>query len=466
MKKFLTFLLVSLLFLNLCAIDFDPDAAYRRFRKGISLGGSIYPEYEGSSVLLDLNITGTFEFDMLGFGLQFPIRFILSNKDNIETTASVFPKEDWNDARDWTRLLSYFHYGHSGDLFYFFFGNHENRYVGNGTILGAYYTDLKLYYPKRGIDVEINTDYLGIDFFMDDVTPPTVIGGRFYFKPLSFLSKENYGNNLELGFTYFTDFAAPYDITSSEIGEKERSIPKKYSVQMFGFDVNFRLLTLKHYHLTFYTDVNHIIDAGTGIHIGLKHKIDFSAKSDFQLLSKWEFRAMQSNYIPSYFNTFYDIEREYYKNGETKGKYIAEWLSRNKDWTFGYYFDLVFSIAELFSVGASVEHNKLYDSNSAGNDKYYNNIQLSFLLNAFLFKHLDLDFVMTLQSLGEEGKRLSDKPFYRASIAYVINKYFSIGFSASSKWLLVWERNNVGGWDSHYKAVNSFAVGAFGGISF
>ncbi|MBO4441383.1 hypothetical protein J5834_04620 [bacterium] len=464
MKKFLTILLVSLLFLNLCAIDFDPEAGYRRFKKGIMLGGSVYPEYEGSSFLLDLNITGTFEFDMLGFGLQFPIRFIIDNNDNIETTAGVFPKEDWDDARDWTMLLSYFHYGHSGDLFYFFFGNHRNRYVGNGSILGAYYTDLKLYYPKRGIDVEINTDYLGIDFFMDDVTPPTVIGGRFYFKPLSFLSKENYGNNLELGFTYFTDFAAPYDITSSDVGEKERNI-SKYSVQMFGFDVNFRLLTLKPYHLTFYTDVNHIVDAGTGIHIGLKHKIDFSAKSDIKLLSKWEIRAMQSNYIPSYFNTFYDIEREYYKNGESKGKYISTWLSDDRGWTCGYYFDLVFSIAELFSVGASVEHNRLYNRNSTDYNKY-NNIQLSFLLNAFLFKHLDIDFVMTLQTLGEKGKELSDKPFYRASVAYVINKYFSLGFSASSKWLLVYDRNNVGGFDSYYKAVNSFAVGAFGGFSF
>ena len=148
-----------------------------------------------------------------------------------------------------------------------------------------------------------------------------------------------------------------------------------------------------------------------------------------------------------------------------KGKAQTMTLALDSNPTTGYTWTVT-QDPELFSVGASVEHNKLYDSNSAGNDKYYNNIQLSFLLNAFLFKHLDLDFVMTLQSLGEEGKRLSDKPFYRASVTYVINKYFSIGFAASSKWLLVWERNNVGGWDSHYKAVNSFAVGAFGGISF
>ena len=193
---------------TLSAVDFNPHEAYGRFKKGISVGGALFPEYQGNSLLLELDLYGSFEFSMLGFGVGLPVRFILRNDDDIPTSGAIFPKEDWDDARDWVAILNYFHYGHSGDMFYFYFGEQKNRYVGNGSIVGAYYGDLRLYHPQRGVNLEINTDYAGLDFFMDDVTPPNVIGGRVYVKPISFL-KESYGNNLEIGASYFADIFAP-----------------------------------------------------------------------------------------------------------------------------------------------------------------------------------------------------------------------------------------------------------------
>ncbi|MBO4710466.1 hypothetical protein J5681_00950 [bacterium] len=468
-RIFLLFLILASFF-TVSAVDFDPNEAYGRFKKGISLGGALFPTYEGEAFLLELDLYGSAEFDMLGFGVGLPVRFIVTNgkgDDAIErdSNAKIFPKEDWDDARDWVKILNYFHYGHSGDMFYFYFGEQKNRYVGNGSIVGAYYGDLRLYHPQRGVNLEINTDYAGLDFFMDDVTPPNVVGGRVYVKPISFL-KESYGNNLEVGVSYFADIFAPDRITRKSNNESGREITDS-NFQIFGFDASFRVLAMKYYQLTFYTDMNKIVNAGFGMHFGAKHKLMLPTSTDMQILSRWEVRAMEPDYIPSYFNTFYDIEREYYKGPaeppKTKSQYIKSYASEGKDWTAGYYLDLVFDITGTFSVGGSFEHNKLYyyDGHEA---KKYNNYQINVFASAFLFDSLAIDLLMTFQSLGEEGRMLKNRPYYRGSVTYYLNKFFSFGAGADSKWYLSYKNN--GGSYEYCPPYKSFSIGAFAGVRF
>lgn len=462
-RIFLLFLILASFF-TVSAVDFDPNEAYSRFKRGISVGGALYPTYQGDSMLLELDLYGSFEFSMLGLGVGLPVRFILKNDDDIPTTGGIFPKEDWDDARDWVAILNYFHYGHSGDMFYFYFGEQRNRYVGNGSIVGAYYGDLRLYHPQRGVNLEVNTDYAGLDFFMDDVTPPNVIGGRVYIKPVSFFSKENYGNNLEIGASYFADVFAPDKITGGEPGDDGRVISRT-NMQIFGFDVSFRVLAMKYYQLTPYTDINKIVDAGTGMHFGLKHKFMLPTSTDMQILSRWEVRAMEADYIPSYFNTFYDIEREYYKGVKsenqqmTKWQYLLDAFDGSKSWTGGYYLDLVFDITGTFSIGGSFEHNKLYTYK----EKKYNNYQINIFVDTFLFDSLAIDFLITLQSLGEEGRWLKNYPYFNGSITYYLNKYFSFGARAASKWYFVESEENKAGSYNYYK---SFSIGAFAGLRF
>ena len=478
-RRIFLFFLILASFFSVSAVDFDPNEAYARFKKGFSFGGALFPTYEGEAFLLELDLYGSAEFDMLGFGVGLPVRFLVTNgdgDDEIERdpNAKIFPKEDWDDARDWVSILNYFHYGHSGDMFYFYFGEQRNRYVGNGSIVGAYFGNLRLFHPTRGVNFEVNTDYAGIDFFMDDVTPPNVVGGRVYVKPVSFFGKENYGNNLEIGASYFADVFAPENI----IGETEYNADRtkeyygrdisKSNLQIFGFDASFRILALTYYQFTFYTDVNKIVDAGTGMHFGVKHKLMLPGSADIQILSKWEARAMEQDYIPSYFDTFYDVEREYYKGQEstvggqrtTKSQYLREQLNKGGGWTGGYYLDLVFDMAEIFSIGGSFEHNKLYDYEA----KKYNNYQINIFLNTLLFNNsLALDFLMTFHSLGEKGRWLKNEPYFNGSVTYYMNRFFSFGFRAASKWHLSYSEKKDAGYYEYYK---HFSIGAFAGMRF
>ena len=489
-RKIFLFFLILISLSVLSAVDFDPYEDYGRFQKGFSIGGAILPSFYKSSngnkaFELGIELYASAEFSMLGFGIDLPLRFIWGD-DSIDTKGGI-PKEDWDDARDWVSILTYFHYGHSGDMFYFYFGEQRNRYVGNGSIVGAYYGDLRLYHPQRGVNLEVNTDYAGIDFFMDDVMPPNIIGGRVYLKPLSFFNKENYGNNLEIGASYFADVFAPENIVGKIVEKKDglyydRDIYKS-NVQIFGFDISFRPITMKYYQLAFYTDINHIVDAGTGLHFGAKHKLMFPGSMDIRILSRWEGRAMQPDYIPSYFDTFYDIEREYYKGQDektayqpsTKSQYLREQLKKGEKWTGGYYFDLVFDLSTFqgsklykFAIGGSFEQNRLFNPGYIDNDKYgaakkYNNYQVNVFFDTLISDFLAIDFLMTFHSLGERGSWLKNAPYYKGSVTYYLNKFFSFGVRAASKWYLSYSDEKKAG---YYKYYNDFSIGGFAALRF
>ena len=168
---------------------------------------------------------------------------------------------------------------------------------------------------------------------------------------------------------------------------------------------------------------------------------------------------MEPDYIPSYFNTFYDIEREYYSSWTqtTKSRYLTSYAGRGDGWTSGYYLDLVFDITGTFSIGGSFEHNKLYNYEA----KIYNNYQINIFTNAFLFDSLAIDFTMTFQSLEKPGT-LKKWPYYSGAITYYLDKYFSFGFRAASKWHLVNARNYAGS----YNYYNCFSIGGFAGVRF
>jgi hypothetical protein len=463
LKKLILSLFIIIISAPLISIDFDPDESLSRFNRGHYAGFSIFPSYEGRNTLLELSLYGNFSFNSFAFGLHIPVRFLLHNKDEVETSAKVFPKNDWDEARDWVKLLTFFQYGHREDLFYFYFGEHKNRYIGNGSILGAYNNTLKFNFPKRGVNIGVTTDYAGLDFFMDDVTPPNVIGGRSFVKPLSFLDKDNYFNNLELGFTFIADVFAPESIgygPESVNGIAKRDVKEGYN-QVLGFDINFRFLATEYYHLSFYGDWNKILDAGSGFHFGLKHSADLPTFNEMRILSKWEYRAMQSNYVPSYFNTFYDIQREYYRDNQTKSGFLSDPSRKGKDWTHGYYLDLVFDLTRKVSVGSSFEHNRIY-KNSISDGKF-DNFVINVFANVLLFKKIGADFTITFEDVGVN--KLSDDPYYKLSAYYLLSDFITVGFTTRSAWQLRYSGRGLST-TSSYENVQVYSLGAYGSIRF
>ncbi len=127
--------------------------------------------------------------------------------------------------------------------------------------------------------------------------------------------QDEWYNRLTIGFTRAFDRKAPLSLNYSQVGIPERqerrdqpSVREDGRISVEGIDAEYRLLNLQYYELTPYLDVNRIreLENSGGTHYGFMARI---GDKNIHLILKPEFRRMSKNYIPMYFDTFYEVER-------------------------------------------------------------------------------------------------------------------------------------------------------------
>lgn len=468
MKKIL-FTIIAIMLLSsfsLFAVDFDPDARTERFERIMYIGGGIGLSQEDDDYLLNLMILGDFKFTSIGTGFVLPIRFVLADDHNDTPTVIAIPKSDWDHFRDYMRIPTYFSYGHKLDEYYLYFGEFHNKYIGHGTILGAYYNNLRYAYAKRGINAHYYSDWAGVEVFADDIYPPSIVGGRAFIKPWSFINKEAYLNNLEIGFSYFADLFAPEKITPSGV-----TYPRKVDTatdSIIGLDAEMKVVSLSFYSLTPYIDYNFMRFAGMGLHLGMKNSFDIPIGTDFRIENKFEFRQYQSNYTPAYFDSFYDIKKEYFdftNDGYTKYGYFKWSEISGKDWQQGYYGDIVFDFVNFISFGGSLEYNGLYNNNMNKSKGIY---KVNLFANLKIKEMLRVSLMFTRDDAANGPFfRMGGDSLFFAAASFRINRIMSIGASVSKQWILTTSTDpNTAITTDYYKSITQLGIGFNAGFNF
>lgn len=135
-------------------------------------------------------------------------------------------------------------------------------------------------------------------------------------------------NRLSIGYTISFDGKAPrylqYNTLGSPVIDSDRSpVPRSTNrLQITGIDFEYRLLNLPFFELAPYIDINRISIvnntdpllgasflkpySATGTHYGAIIRI---GNPRFHLIWKPELRRSDANYIPMYFDSFYEVER-------------------------------------------------------------------------------------------------------------------------------------------------------------
>ncbi|WCL47857.1 hypothetical protein [Leptospira sp. GIMC2001] len=122
-------------------------------------------------------------------------------------------------------------------------------------------------------------------------------------------------NRLTIGTTRSFDSNKPYDLQYSQTGiptrQENRDLPivaENGKVNIEGYDIEYRLLNMKYWEFTPYMDVNRIreLENSGGTHYGFMARF---GDKDINVVFKPELRRMSSNYIPMYFDSFYEVER-------------------------------------------------------------------------------------------------------------------------------------------------------------
>jgi hypothetical protein len=375
-----------------------------------------------------INLGFSMDFGQIGFGVQVPLR--LSVIDNTPTANGVLRKEDWDEFSDYFRIIRFFRYGHKGDLVFVQVGDLPGATLGHGTIVGRYYNNTDIDHYKLGLQVDINTVYGGVETLFNNVFISNIIGARGYFKPWSLIDTESYINNFAVGFSVIADVTAPYRLDDTDpIADGGRHVAEQKPTTVIGGDIEFKVLSTEVLTITPYLDLNGIVDAGIGLHIGILSTFHIPVIS-LDLLARLEYRHFQGDYIPAYFDSFYEIQKYQYpfkdpiqgtENFSPK-RYVLDQMSD----TFldGYYAELAFAFINLFTIGASYDD---YEGPYNSNLRMYLSIPAFtvFKFGAYYYKH---NFEGASQAFTFDNKSLFlvEAKYQIVPFIYLIAQYWRI----------------------------------------
>ncbi len=421
-----------------CAADFDFNAEREQFERKSIVGGGFHFTRENGDMFTGISADGDFRFTSFGFGFSIPILFtIYDNAANcdcigvypLETKGGI-PIRDWDNVRDYIALLTYAQYGYKTSTYYARIGELANYWLGHGTLVNGYYNTLLFNHPKRAVTAHAQVPWGSFEVFTDDVSPPELFGGRAAIKPFSFMDRKSYWNNIEVGFSWAVDFFSP----DSDAKNDDNHKPDTEFAGAVGADIDFRLLSLRYWQLTAYTDINKLLFAGTGIHLGIKQRFFLKDDPALELLSQIEFIASESNYIPRYFDAFYDYERPAFTLEQTKRDYLRKAALTGKGWKAGYYADIVFHWVDRFAVGASLGYYSLRDIADSSEQSHYD---VNLFTDAVLGPvSITLHFNKTnAADSAFFNFQLNDTMLF-GKITYTITDWIAVSANVSKKWRL------------------------------
>jgi len=216
-----------------------------------------------------------------------------------------------------------------------------------------HYNNSPTYDARRiGLVADIDFGKFGFESIYGNFAQSGVFGMRGYVRPLQFTSANDIPilSNLEFGASYVTDFNKYARVDSGYFDQARnfKVVKDRGALTIIGFDVALPLIKSSSITITPYLDYNKIIDFGSGVATGVK--LDFEGMGLLSVSAKLERRFNNGKYLPSYFNSLYEIER--FKSDSVKGTYSGKSLelANITENANGFYGDLLIRVLNLFDI--------------------------------------------------------------------------------------------------------------------
>lgn len=327
----------------------------------ITLGGGVrHVEAEGSATRTQnfARIGAAANLWQVAVGLELDV--ILDEQFNPE---SVF----YDDLGDYLSIIKYAEYGAPGQTFHVRGGVIADASIGHGTIVGHYYNNTLFGKPKTGLVAEMNLRLLGVQAFTNDVINYDVYAGRVTYKPIVDTNIPIIKNFL-IGTSLAIDRNAPdkleleRDGTFQQNSDDELRASREQLI-IYGADIELPVFNNAWLAVIPYADQNFINNHGNGFHIGVLNRIRLPLHIPAHMQVRGEWRRFTKEYIPTYFDAFYEFERFHHPNVDsptTKFQNI-----RTADVKTGYLFELSVHVANMLHVGGVYEENDASFTNRA-----------------------------------------------------------------------------------------------------
>ena len=377
----------------------------------------------------------------LSIGVGIPVRLELNDTRPGKGFNQVgqLRKEDWDEGQDYAQLIRNITFGSKEDRIYFDVNAFKASSLGHGTIMKRYNPNLNLNSRQVSAEFDGFTDYGGGEFFVNNITRPNLMGGLFFLKPLSLVDRDSYVmRSFSVGATAVADLDAPLhnsldfdDVDKDGLREHEYLIDQKSfkpqyvssRVVSFGLDTEVKLVDTKTTDWKTYVDYSFLASGlpvnkddplwntaptkpgikgvmSSGLAWGHLLRLNLGEDPVHALRLRAEIRRYDQNYLPSYFDTMYEIQRVQYRLGDRildqNGTKLQQILGRDPKANggakvYGLYFEASWKIADYFAMALATEVN---DSTPDNN----------------LFVHIEVPQVKNIQFLATFHRRSAKTP--------------------------------------------------------
>jgi len=229
--------------------------------------------------------------------------------------------EDYDQARDYLAILRFVQMREKGDsAWYGRIGDIDRAEVGFGQFVNRYRNTPSLDEPTTGLILDYRTDGLQVEGMFSNIASPEVYALRGAMQPLSAdssswwaplwvgvslagdLSEEGRLESADGSGLPFFRQAPEVDLDSLGLTLEEKKAP----LTMIGVDANYPLQSDRFEKLEVFSEWGAILGKGMGISVGSRAEWQ---RGPWRLKGWTEQRVLGPNYVPSYFNSRYEIDR-------------------------------------------------------------------------------------------------------------------------------------------------------------
>ena len=371
-------------------------------RFGTQIGIERLGEIYYGSVNVGINHRFLVNGEPLRFTIGVPLRFeLLDARPNQRfDNLGRFRQQDWDEASDFAKVIQRLQYGSKEQRFFLDINRFSAHNLGHGLLMKRYDANLNLNTSRVGVQFDAFSDYIGFESMLNDITRPNVMGALVFIKPLSIIDRSNYLlRSFSIGLTAVTDFKAPVrnaldreDLDNDGRRETELQVDQKTfqpisltsPVNGYGLDAEIKLFDQRELDLKTYFDLS-FLEAGlpegneesvdenivgsrrvrsSGFAWGQLIRSNLGIDPVHALRIRVEYRNFDPNYLPSYFDSLYEIQRfQYIPGGAISDLANATKLQRvfgrdpNGPRVHGGYFEASWRLGDAFAFAFGLELN-------------------------------------------------------------------------------------------------------------
>jgi hypothetical protein len=398
----------------------DVQLVNARSSIGVGIGAVVLDDVYFAQLRPDLNV----HYGQFKLGVGAPLRFEiadLSQADPTDPTSTKgifgnlgrFRTEDWDQVEDFLRPLRYLTWGKKEDRLYIDVNRVHSITIGHGQLVRRYQGNIDIDEDNLFAVADGYTDFGGFELMAGPFPVPRLAGGLVFVKPLGLFLDDWMSKSFSIGGSWITDLNAPTQLDkranpadgrpqllvddSNQFLWEGRSDPVGNVVQGVGVDSELKVVKTDAVDLKVYGDYSHLFfpadrggawDAfdGGGAAVGGLLRVSFGMtpvrpieneapevregkvpremKAGHALRVRLEGRTFSPQYLPSYWNTLYEVDRLQF--GQSVGEERADRaalptkigalaLKADEPWRAGFYLEATYAMVDAVAFTALYE---------------------------------------------------------------------------------------------------------------